>query len=84
MIFLAITPAGLAEALREATPDDAVWCSADAISDAAFKSLGATNLTRFVHTLSGADSHDALAAALDTIDEHHPGQVVWIEGKGRE
>jgi hypothetical protein len=34
MVFLAITPAGLANALRAAKTDDAVWCGSDAITEA--------------------------------------------------
>jgi predicted ATPase len=35
-------------------------------------------LTRFAYSLHGATAAD-LAGALATIQEHHPGQRVWVE-----
>ncbi|EGJ11009.1 hypothetical protein [Rubrivivax benzoatilyticus] len=76
MIYLAITPAGLAEALRAASPGDAVWCGSGAIDESAFAALRNPVLTRFTH---GLDDADRVAAALDTIEDHHPGETVWVE-----
>ncbi len=79
MVFLAITPTGLSEALRIATAQGlSVWCGADAISEAEYQSLGAPNLSRFIYSLADA-STEKVASAVDTIEQHHPGESVWIE-----
>ena len=76
MIYLAITSEGLSQALRVAGNDDAVWCGADAISETAWAALPAPKCTRFVHELRDLVLLDD---ALGTIEEHHPGQTIWIE-----
>lgn len=79
MVFLAITPKGLKNALREAARSGAaVWCGADAVSEEDFDTLKVRGLTRFDYQLQARDLL-VLADALDTIDQHHPGEVVWIE-----
>ena len=80
MVFLAITPEGLKEALRlkQTTPLD-VWCGAGAISEAEYKDGSFKGVSRFIYDFAKADS-DALAGALDTMKEHHPGETVWIKG----
>lgn len=79
MVLLAITPKGLAEALRtSALTKEPVWCGADAISEAEFDAVAPSNVTRFTYGLSGKDAvlvHDAIG----TIAEHHPGQSIWVE-----
>ena len=79
MVYLALTPQGLREILDASdavkTP---VWCSADALSEAEFEKLERGNVTRF--TFSFADTDKAtIQDALATIEEHHPGERVWIE-----
>jgi hypothetical protein len=37
------------------------------------------DLSDFNYTMA-ANDHAALAGALETIKEHHPGQAVWVEG----
>lgn len=79
MVFLALTPVGLAEALRvRGDKEDAVWCGSDAISEADYDALESANVSRIVYPLQGQDS-EVLAEALGTIDEHHPGETVWVE-----
>lgn len=79
MVFLAITPGGLKDALREAAScGTAVWCGADAVSEADFAAQKGQSLTRFAYEL-GARDPLALEGAFDTIDQHHPGEVVWVE-----
>lgn len=51
MIFLAITSTGLAQALRAATENDAVWCGSDAISEADYATRQWSNLSRFTDSL---------------------------------
>ncbi|RQP24221.1 hypothetical protein DZC73_12955 [Albitalea terrae] len=76
MVFLAITSAGLAEALRQAADSHTVWCGSDAISEAGWASLGAPDLSRFTYPLG---DRELLEDAITTIKEHHPGQTIWVE-----
>ena len=78
MIFLAITPSGLTEALRVASATDAIWCGSDAISEKEYEASTAKNLSRFTYELGDRELIDD---ALNTIEEHHPGQTIWIEAK---
>lgn len=79
MVFLAITPNGLKDALREATRSGtAVWCGADAVSEQDFAALKGKGLTRFAYALGGRDPL-VLEGALDAIGQHHPDEVVWVE-----
>ena len=79
MVYLALTPRGLREILdsSEATKTP-VWCSADALSEAEFEKLERGNVTRFTYSLTDADQ-TTIHGALATIEEHHPGERVWIE-----
>lgn len=76
MVFLAITPAGLADALRAASTDDAIWCGSGAITEADYATLKQPNLSRFIYDLGDRRLIDD---AIGTIEEHHPGQTIWIE-----
>ncbi len=79
MIFLAVTPAGLAEAHRTAKPADHVWCGADTITEDAYALLSSPKPSRFNYNLTDADGLDCIDGAVSTIEEHHPGQTIWIE-----
>lgn len=76
MVFLAITPAGLADALHAAKVDDAIWCGSDAITDAEYTRSSRPNLSRFIYPLGDRQMIDD---AISTIAEHHPGQRIWVE-----
>lgn len=76
MVFLAITPTGLAEALRAAKADDAVWCGTDAITEADYAMLKHPNVSRFIYALG---DREMITDAVGTVEEHHPGQTIWIE-----
>lgn len=79
MVYLAITAKRLSEALLQAAPTGAaVWCGADAMSEADFDANTYKNLTRFNYALGGGDV-ETLKGALDTIDQHHPGEFVLVE-----
>ena len=79
MVFLAITPSGLKHAMREAARSGAaVWCGTDAITELDFAALMGQGLTRFAYAL-GAHDPLVLEGALDTIGQHHPDEVVWVE-----
>lgn len=79
MILLAVIPAGLIEALRTAKPDDHVWCGADDITEDAYAALSSPKPSRFNYNLTVADALDCTDGAVSTIEEHHPGQTVWVE-----
>src|SRR2546422_445664 len=51
MVFLAITPSGLTDALRAARADDAIWCGSDTITEADYARLKHPNLSRFIYEL---------------------------------
>jgi hypothetical protein len=81
MVYLALEPRAASEAIRHAI--DAgwfVWMGSDAISPEEHKrlSLNGAKLTRFSYPLANA-SPDDIASALGTIEEHHPGEIVWVQ-----
>jgi hypothetical protein len=83
MIFFALTPSGLKEAIGLATQRDAaVWCSADAISESDFKKYVSEpehiSITRFTQSFAHASSVD-VGDAVATIVEHHPSEKIWME-----
>jgi len=80
MVFVAVTPAGLAEALRRATSDEAIWCGSDTISEAEYVAMKRPGLTRFKHSLADLELNDG---AIATVEEHHPGQTIWVEAAPR-
>lgn len=79
MVFLAITPNGLNEALKlSVNREISIWCGADAISESEYNSLQDVSVSRFVYSLSN-ESSEVLADAISTIEEHHPNETVWVE-----
>ena len=77
--LFALTPAGLKEAFRLAAGGAAsVGCGADAISEAECRALTVRNVSRFIYPLGG-EPPDVLAGASETIEEHHPNEIVWVE-----
>ncbi|GAB2828689.1 hypothetical protein GCM10027276_34510 [Comamonas piscis] len=79
MVFLAITPEGLQQALSAAEKTgQPVWCGSNAISEEAFSAMTGSGLSRFNYALDPQDV-DSLADALDTIAQHHPASIVWLE-----
>jgi hypothetical protein len=79
MVILAISASGLQDALRLTESRDAdVWCGADAISEVDYVALKNHRLSRFTYPLQG-ESVETIAGAVDTIEEHHPGETLWVE-----
>jgi hypothetical protein len=79
MIFLAITPAGLRNALQVADANiSAIWCGSDAISEVDYGNLKGRNVSRFNYAL-GDETQNVLDGALETIEDHHPNEMIWIE-----
>ena len=82
MVFLALTRAGLVDALAAAASSGAaVWCGADTVSEADYAALlrPGLDISRFDYPLGGPDSADIVEGALATIAEHHPGATLWVE-----
>lgn len=81
-VYLVRTPEGLSIALLHAERGGCeVWCGSDAISDADYKEHSGVPLSRFNFSLVDVDD-GALRGALETVQEHHPGLVVLVEGMG--
>lgn len=81
MIYLAITPQGLKNALQcAAEMGVTVWCASDAMTEDEFHAYGESDVSRFNYSLGDA-SEDVLAGAIDTIREHHPDATIWVEAK---
>lgn len=79
MVFLAITSTGLKEAMQSRSDKSThIWCGSDAISEEDYGLLRGKNVTRFIYPLSGVNS-DLLGDAIDTIEQHHPDQTIWVE-----
>ena len=78
MIFLAIAPKGLADALKSARDGDHVWCGRNAVSDERYKTEKMT-VSVFTYAFTGAGGLDDLQGAIWTMQEHHPGHTVWVE-----
>lgn len=76
MVFVATTSAGLADALRRTDGDDAIWCGSDTISETDYAQLQRSNLSRFDYSLADLQMDDG---TLGTVEEHHPGQTIWVE-----
>ena len=84
MIYLAISPRGLHEALQVARlGSDFIWCSAEAITESEFRVRHLPGVTRLAYSPSMFDQVQ-MERAIDSIAEHHPGESIWIEGAVRD
>jgi hypothetical protein len=79
MIFLAITPKGLSDALASAGKDDHVWCGREAVPAEQSGEMLKRNVTIFSYAFTGLNAQDDLQGAVRTMEEHHPGHSVWVE-----
>lgn len=76
-VLLVTSEDGLAAARELADSSNvAIWCDARAISQDGFAKLKKGSVTRLVHAV---DSNELVDDAIDTIVEHHPGCVVFVE-----
>jgi len=76
MIFLAITEKGLKEAIEmKKITSLHIWCGLDAMSEFNEMEKG---ISKFDYHLKG-EKKEIIEDALNTIKEHHPGEVIWIE-----
>ena len=81
MVYLPLEPVAAAEAIQLSRKTGyAVWVGSDAITEEQHRQLtrDGISITRFVYPLATATNED-VAGALSTIEEHHPGEVVWVQ-----
>lgn len=57
-----------------------VWCGSDAMSEEEFDAFVGTDVTRFNYPLND-ESADVFVGAIDTVREHHPSAMIWVEAK---
>jgi hypothetical protein len=80
MIFLATTRQGY-EAYRTLNTESALWISAAVLAaDEVYRlRAGGLNVTTMAQVVRSNDP-GALADAIASIQEHHPGEHIWVEG----
>jgi hypothetical protein len=78
-VFFAMTRSAFESYMQLAQAHSALWVSAGVLSAQELASLRAQGMaiTDFNHSIDPGDPA-AVQDALDTIQEHHPEQVVWI------
>lgn len=70
-------------ATSSAWPPAALWVSFGVLTPSELTELRAKglNVTDFTNPINPSDTSEmAMADALETIREHHPGEAVWIDG----
>jgi hypothetical protein len=80
MVYLVLTSQGLKEILN--TPEAAkmpMWCGANVLSESEYVKLQRNNVTRFTYSFANCDNA-TIQRALSTIEEHHPGERIRVEG----
>jgi len=81
MVFLALTRSGLEQLVSVIghTPSP-LWVNDGVLAADEREKLRATgvDLTNFTSPIAPED-RSAVAGAVDTIAEHHPGQSIWVE-----
>lgn len=79
MVFFAMTRTAFESYMRLAEANAALWVGAGVLSAQELASLRGQGMTitDFDHAIA-PDDPAAVQDALDTIQEHHPGQVVWV------
>jgi hypothetical protein len=78
MVFLALSRAGLNRALESLQEGCIVWCGPNLISEGEFNLRSVQNLTRCTYEVSSIDPK-SIERILGSIEEHHPGEIVWVE-----
>ena len=81
MVYLVLEPQAVSETIRLAMQCDcSVWVGSDSITNDEHRDLihSGAKITRFSYPLANATG-DMIAEALCTIEEHHPGEIVWVQ-----
>jgi hypothetical protein len=80
MVFLAVTRSGYEAYRALGRSADALWVGAGVLSDKELASLrrSGVDVSDFNYEIELHES-EVIAGAVDTIKEHHPGEVLWIQ-----
>ncbi len=81
MVYLALDRASALSAIAAAKRGgDAVWVGSDALSEEEHHRFGSegVNVTRFIYPLTGAEAA-VVEDALASVEEHHPGEIIWVQ-----
>lgn len=81
MVYLPLDRQSALEAIRAAKAGGySVWVGSDAISEEEHHRFGSdgVNVTRFIYPLTGVEI-SVVEEAVATIQEHHPGEVIWVQ-----
>jgi hypothetical protein len=81
MVYLALDRQSALEAIQSAKAGGhSVWVGTDAISDEEHHRFGSdgVNVTRFIYPLTGVET-SVIEEALTTVQEHHPGEIIWVQ-----
>lgn len=81
MVYLALDRTSALEAIACAKAGNcSVWVGSDAISEEEHRQFGSEGLklTRFNYPLAGA-GENVIEDAVATVEEHHPGEVIWVQ-----
>ena len=79
MVFFVMSLTGF-EKLREFGCEHQIWLNSDLLSKSELVDLRKNGqlLTEFVNRIDPNDQI-AVSTAIESIREHHPGEVVWVE-----
>ena len=81
MVYLALDRNSALSILAVAVRDkDEVWVGSDAISENEYQHFcsDGISISMFSYPLTD-ESHKVIQGALSTIEEHHPGDVIWVQ-----
>ena len=78
MVYLILEARALNEVIK--LPGVAIWAGSNVLTELNHKELVAEgiNVTRFNHPISGVNRSE-LEEALETIEEHHPAESIWVQ-----
>jgi hypothetical protein len=80
MVFLAITRAGFEAHVALGSSAGPLWVSAEVLSESELAALrkSGVEVSDFNYKIEPHEN-EVIAGAVETIKEHHPRQVVWVE-----
>jgi len=81
MVYLALNRNSALSILAVAVRGmDDVWVGSDAITEGEYQRFGSegVELSRFIYPLTG-ESDEVIQDALSTVEEHHPGEIIWVQ-----
>jgi hypothetical protein len=81
MVYLVLEPRAASETIRLANETGcSVWVGSDSITPEEHNCLvrAGAKVTRFSYPLANVTG-EIVAGALETIEEHHPGEIVWVQ-----